>query len=97
MPRQYTRLMSVLIEAGQRHALKPEEIAARLSERDARQASDTRTPQQVLLAEPGPTRSALAGIIKVQQPSLFVPVKVKLGRSHTPNSNPAIWKFTVNR
>jgi hypothetical protein len=34
--------MSVLIEASQKNALKPAEVAARIAERDERQATDER-------------------------------------------------------
>ena len=43
MARPYVRLMSVLIEAGQKNAVKPAEIAARIAERDDRQATDGET------------------------------------------------------
>jgi hypothetical protein len=89
--------MSVLIEAGQKNSVKADEVAERISERDARQSNDTRTPAQVLLNEPEPSRSALSGIVKVQH-SLFVSVRTKLGRSRTtPHYNPSAWKFTLNR
>jgi hypothetical protein len=39
----------------------PEDIAARLAERDARDALDNRTPAQVWLGDPPAWRSALAG------------------------------------
>ena len=43
MTRPYVRFMSVLIEAGQKNAVKPAEIAARIAERDDRQATDGET------------------------------------------------------
>jgi len=38
----------------------PEDARARIAERDARNAADTRTPARVWLNEPPPGRSALA-------------------------------------
>jgi hypothetical protein len=40
--------------------MKPVDARARLAERDARMAADTRTELQKLLGEPEPSRSALA-------------------------------------
>jgi hypothetical protein len=97
MTRPYVRLMPTLIDAYRPNAVTPEEAAARISERDARQASDTRTAAQVLLNEPEPSRSALSGV-KVPSHSLFVPVRMKLGKSRTtPHHNPAVWKTLQNK
>jgi hypothetical protein len=40
--------------------VKPIDARARIAERDARMAADTRTPVQVWLGDPPPDRSALA-------------------------------------
>jgi hypothetical protein len=90
MARPYIRHTFLIVG---NNAPKPQDVAKRLRERDARQASDTRTPAQVLLNEPEPSRSALAGVVKVPN-TLFVPVRLKVGKSHTtPNANPAPWRF----
>ena len=93
----YFRIMPTLIEAGRPSALKPEEIAERLSERDARQASDTRTDAQRLMNEPEACRGALAGISSAPR-SLFVPVRMTFGKPRTtPLYNPAVWKMLQNK
>ena len=51
--------VSELIDAS-RWRIDPVEAQVRLAERDARQATDTRSEIQKLLGEPEPSRSALA-------------------------------------
>ena len=58
MPRKYERGASALVQIG-RHHVSADDAAARFAERDARQASDTRTEAQRWLNEPEPVRSAL--------------------------------------
>ena len=96
MTRPYERFS--LIDAGKKGSVTAEKVAQRLSERDQRMASDTRTDAQKLLAEPEPARSALSSGVRQVQNTLFVPVRTQVGRSHTsPNSNPAMWKLLQNK
>jgi hypothetical protein len=62
----------------------PDDVAARIAERDEREAQDARTPAQVLLNDPPRWRSALSAI-----------GGPRFRQQHRPN--PMVWKITLNR
>jgi len=67
------------IDAAKKNSVKPEEVAARISERDQRQASDTRTPAQILMNDPDSSRSALSAVPKGRRPAANPPAWKILG------------------
>ena len=59
MARKYKRRGAATYVSAARDRADPAEVEKRLSEREAREASDTRTPQEKFLGDPPPSRSAL--------------------------------------
>ena len=61
MTRPYVRFMSVLIEAGQKNAVKPAEIAARIAERDDRHSNRWRDENETRTSLPTGHRKSIEG------------------------------------
>jgi hypothetical protein len=60
MARRYRRRGAATYVQAARDRVDPAEVKKRLSEREAREAADTRTEAQKWLGDPPPSRSALA-------------------------------------
>jgi hypothetical protein len=72
---------SLLIDAN-KNRTPPEDARARIAERDARIAADTRTELQKLLGEPEPSRSALvrSGLLEANKPKSAAGMRIDLWR-----------------
>jgi hypothetical protein len=60
---------ALLIDCTKHRRVPPEDYHQRLAERDARNAADTRTPAQVWLNDPAPSRSALHRVRHTAHPA----------------------------